>query len=225
MLSSSGFNAAIACCRLDGCRSEKKLSWLVVHRHTRRWDSGEISSRDWPLLLAEGAVQWFIRRPSMATAVHGGGAVTGPALLREAEDGQLCGVYRGSFGRRFLWVWEAAGWGQGKTLSGNLVFRGKGGLWLGVAALMREYWLFRWGRARLARMRGEEIKNQKSKTPFSQGFLWFCSPERGRVASCPLFVWGSLRFAFPRPKEGGGLFFCFQGWWLQRRWKLGFFTF
>ena len=38
----------------------------------------------------------------MATAVRGGGAVTGPALLREVEDGQLCGVYRGSFGRRFL---------------------------------------------------------------------------------------------------------------------------
>jgi hypothetical protein len=30
MLSSSGFNAVIACCRLDGCRSEKKLSWLVA---------------------------------------------------------------------------------------------------------------------------------------------------------------------------------------------------
>jgi len=35
----------------------------------------------------------------MATAMRGGGAATGPALLREAEDGQLCGVQRGSLGR------------------------------------------------------------------------------------------------------------------------------
>jgi hypothetical protein len=55
----------------------------------------------------------------------------------------------------------------------------------------------------------EGRRNQKSKNPFSQGFLWFWSPDKERVASCPLFVWGSLRFAFPRPKEGGGLFFLF----------------
>jgi hypothetical protein len=35
----------------------------------------------------------------MATAVCGGGAATGSTLLREAEDGQLCGVQRGSLGR------------------------------------------------------------------------------------------------------------------------------
>jgi len=56
-------------------------------------------------------------------------------------------------------------------------------------------------RGRLARLKGEETENQKP--PSARGFLWFWSPERGRAASCPLFVWGSLRFAFPRPKEGG----------------------
>ena len=107
MLSSSGFNAAIACCRLDGCRSEKKLSWLVARRHTRRWDSGEINSRDWPLLLAEGAVQWFICRPSMVTAVRGGGAATGlpwfSLLLFQGERGE------GGCGPAGTWRWEEIG--------------------------------------------------------------------------------------------------------------------
>jgi len=67
MLSSSGFNAAIACCRLDGCRSEKKLSWLwrvgtrddeTRGRSTQRTDrccwlrerfSGSSAGRPWPL--------------------------------------------------------------------------------------------------------------------------------------------------------------------------------
>jgi len=107
MLSSSGFNAAIACCRLDGCRSEKKLLWLVARRHTRRWDSGEINSRDWPLLLAEGAVQWFICRPSMVTAVRGGGAATGlPWFSLLLFKGQR---WEGGCGRAGTWRWEEIG--------------------------------------------------------------------------------------------------------------------
>jgi hypothetical protein len=35
----------------------------------------------------------------MATIVRGGAAATGLALLREAEDEQLCGVQRGSLSR------------------------------------------------------------------------------------------------------------------------------
>lgn len=41
--------------------------------------------------------------------------------------------------------------------------------------------------------------------------LWFASPERGRVASCPLFVWGSLRFAFPKPNEWGAVCWFSEG--------------
>jgi hypothetical protein len=46
----------------------------------------------------------------MPTAVRGGGAATGPALMREAEDGQLCGVQRGSLGRASV---ASAGWAAG----------------------------------------------------------------------------------------------------------------
>ena len=46
----------------------------------------------------------------MPTVVRGGGAITGPALMREAEDGQLCGVQRGSLGRASV---ASAGWAAG----------------------------------------------------------------------------------------------------------------
>jgi len=64
---------------------------------------------------------------------------------------------------------------------------------------------------------GEEAEN--SKAPFSQGFLWFWSQERGRAASSCVFVWGSpllqgrWRAALKWPASGeksrgrGGLLF------------------
>jgi len=87
--------------------------------------------RGWPLLLDERAVQWFIRRPSMATVsgkgreLSGGRSVgrlsCGGANLR-AEKGKICGRGWGDKGGWFGWrlQWERMGGDDWEREEGQL---------------------------------------------------------------------------------------------------------
>jgi len=134
MLSSSGFNAAIACCHLDGCRSEK-LSWLVARRRTRWGDSGRSTQgtdrcywlrerfsgssagRPWPLLCVGEELLRGREKTRKKTA--GAAAVFG--LRKKGTTAGLCwveletvrrkwkaSVHRAGLGCRcwrLMWVW------------------------------------------------------------------------------------------------------------------------
>jgi len=110
----------------------------VVCLHTRRWDSGGIDSRDWPLLLDDRVVQWFIRRPSMATISGKGRELSGGRSVRRLSYGEvvLLMTRRGNkLGRRMLsvdwdmgmevWIWAYVG----EELGFSLVLLVGGQVW------------------------------------------------------------------------------------------------
>ena len=88
--------------------------------------------------------------------------------------------------------------GQGRWFS---FFQGRG-----RSASTRERGETKWPKGEVAAEGGSGFlfQRERGRRPLVR------FPERGRVASCPLFVWGSLRFAFPKPKEWGAV--C----WFQR---------
>ena len=110
MLSSSWFNAVVACCSLDGWWSEKKPSWLVARRHTRRWDSGgstqgtdrrcwlrerfsgSSAGRPWPLsCVGEQLLRGWLccgRQKTSSSVVCRGAVLAGRLWCRPGEGGQ-----------------------------------------------------------------------------------------------------------------------------------------